>query len=97
MHVNVYYPTVELRAVRQDGMALEFCKNKDETLCLEAITQNPLAIQFAEHQSDKLCIQALKGDSQSLGLVKSRLKRLRVCGKYYVGRFAGLFSDGNDY
>ena len=74
-------------------MALEYCKNRDEILCFEAITQNPLALQYADHQSDKLCIQALKGDSQSLGLVNSRLKRFRVCGKYYAGRLAGLFNE----
>jgi hypothetical protein len=35
-----------IQAVKQNGMALEFVKNKTHEICLEAVRQNGYALQF---------------------------------------------------
>jgi Domain of unknown function (DUF4116) len=61
-YVNDEFKTNDLlkKAVRQDGLALEFIENKTDELCEIAVLQNPLAIQFVKNQTEELCLKMLK-------------------------------------
>lgn len=49
-----------LRAVKENGMILEYIKNPTEELCIEAVRQNGYALEYVREQTEEMCIEAVK-------------------------------------
>lgn len=50
----------DLRAVRADGMALEYIKNQTPEMCIAAVKQNPMALKFVKEQTYEICKAAIR-------------------------------------
>lgn len=50
------------KAVRRDGLTLQWCEKQTARLCQEAIAQNPWALEFVhdEYKTSELCLAAVK-------------------------------------
>jgi hypothetical protein len=66
-----------LEAVRQDGIALQYIKENQQTeeLCLEAVKQNGLALQYVgnELKSFRICLAAVKQNGLAIQYVKDEI------------------------
>ena len=45
-----------LEAVIQNGLALQYVKNQNETICLEAIKENGNALKYVKEHNETICI-----------------------------------------
>jgi hypothetical protein len=43
-----------IKAVKQDGFALQYVKEQTEKICIQAIKRNGLALQFVKEQTETL-------------------------------------------
>ncbi len=48
-----------LKAVKYDGMLLQFVTHQTEEICLAAVEQNGLALEFVKRQTEEICREAL--------------------------------------
>jgi hypothetical protein len=62
-----------LRAVRQDGYALQYVKIQTPEICLEAVIQNGDALQFVNIQTPEICLEAVKQYGYALKYVNENI------------------------
>ena len=88
------YKETCLKAVKQNGLALQFVDHQDVDICLEAVNQNGMALKYVKDQRLGICIAAVKsyvfyegdeiydvGDKRRLGVIRS--ERMRdMCDRY---------------
>ena len=64
-----------LKAIRRQGKALRYVKNKTYELCLIAVKQNGNALQFVKNQTEEICLEAVKQCKYVLRYIRD--KRLK--------------------
>ena len=69
-------PEFCLKAVKQNGWALQHVKEQTPEVCLEAVKQSSRALQFVKEQTPELCLIAVKKDGCALGAVKEQTYEL---------------------
>jgi hypothetical protein len=62
-----------LRAVKQNGFALQFVKIQTPEICLEAVIQNGEALQFVNTQTPEICLEAVKQNGYALQFVDENI------------------------
>jgi len=63
-------------AVQQNGMSLQFVKEKTEEICKIAVRQYGKALEFVKEQTDEICKMAVKNDSCALKYVKDQTEEI---------------------
>jgi hypothetical protein len=66
-------------AVRQNGLALRFIKNRYKTarICIIAVGQNGLALKHVKDQNEKMCLTAIKQNPMAIKFVAEKTDEMR--------------------
>jgi len=62
-----------LKAVEEDGYALQYVKDQSEAICLKAVERNGYALRYVKDQSEAICLKAVEEDGDALQYVKDQL------------------------
>ena len=65
-------PKYCLKAVKQDGCALEYVKEQTTEICLEAVKRDGHALNYVINQTPEICLEAVKEDGYALEHVKDQ-------------------------
>lgn len=61
-----------LKAVKQDGLVLQYVNNRTKDICLEAIKQNGRALIYASGYNNSLSLEAVKQNPDALQYVQNQ-------------------------
>ena len=64
-------PADALRAVKQNGYALEFVKDQTAEICLAAVVNRGLALKWVKHQTPEICFAAIRSNPWAIEYVES--------------------------
>ena len=59
-----------IKAVKENGYALQYVKEQTEDICLAAVKQNGFALQYVKEQTPEICLEAVKQNELALRYVK---------------------------
>jgi hypothetical protein len=65
-----------MSAVKNNGMSLNYVKEKTNDICLAAVKQNGLSLEFVDVSTPELCLKAVKQNGLSLKFVKNQNKTI---------------------
>jgi hypothetical protein len=73
-NMEVQPENICVEAVKQNGLALKFIKNRYKTpkICVIAVGQNGLALKYVNEQSEKICLTAIKQNPMAIEYVIDR-------------------------
>jgi hypothetical protein len=60
---------VGLKAVENDGDALQYVKDQTEPVCLKAVERNGDALRYVKDQTEPVCLKAVENDGDALQYV----------------------------
>ena len=58
-----------LKAVEEDGDALQYVKDQTEGICLKAVERNGYALQYVKDQTEGICLKAVERNGDALRYV----------------------------
>ena len=61
-----------LKAVEENGYALQYVQDQTEEICLKAMEQNGLALQYVLDQTEEICLKAMEQNGLALQYVDER-------------------------
>ena len=61
-----------MKAVKEDGLALEHVKEQTHEICLEAVKENGHALEYVKEQTYEICLEAVKQNGYALEYVKEQ-------------------------
>ena len=64
-------PSVQLKAVKQNGLAIQYIKNPTEEMKLEAVKQNGLAIKYINNPTEEMKLEAVKQNGLAILYIKN--------------------------
>ena len=70
---NPYNEKECLKAVKQNGLVLQYVINQTEDICLEAVKEGGLVLQYVKEQTKDICMEAVK-NGLALQYVKEQTK-----------------------
>lgn len=78
-NIEVQTEDMCIAAVRQNGLALKFIKNRYKTpkICVIAVGQNGLALKHANKQDEKICVTAVKQNPMAMEYVEEKTEEIR--------------------
>lgn len=62
-----------LKAVKQDGHALQYVVEQTEEICLEAVKQDGFALRYVKEQTYQICLEAVNKSRFALRYVEERI------------------------
>lgn len=71
------------RAVKQNGMAIQFIKDPSWWIWHMAASSNGLCIQFADNPSDSLCIEAITNNVEAFNYIRNPSEKVK---RFYIER-----------
>jgi len=76
----IYLTELEsLKAVQQEGYALQYVNNQTDQVCLAAVQENGNALQYVNNQTEELCLSAVQENSYALQYVNNNNQTENVC------------------
>jgi len=69
---------LQLKAVKQDGFAVEYIKNPSVNVQLEAVKNHGWAIQYIENPSEKVQLEAVKNHGYAIEFIKNPSERVQI-------------------
>ena len=70
---------MSLKAVKSNGLVLEFIENQTIDICLEAVKSKPFSIKYCKIQNDEICYHALKDNGLYLRFIKKENQNKFIC------------------
>ena len=67
-----------LKAVENDGYALQYVKEQSEAVCLKAVENDGDALRYVKEQSEAVCLKAVENDGYALRYVKEQSEFIEV-------------------
>jgi hypothetical protein len=65
-----------LRAVQQNGRALQYVKNQTDAINLEAVKQCPYALEYVNNQTNDICLEAVRRNGWALQYVNEQTEEI---------------------
>lgn len=85
---------LNLKAVKGNGLVLEYINNQTEEICLEAVRSNGLALAFVKKQTNKICFEAISENGKAIHYVKNKTEELYL---EAVRTYPEIVSNVNGY
>jgi len=87
--MRVNYQIIEsendaLKAVEQNGYALQYVKDQTEAVCLKAVEQDGYALRYVKDQTEAVCLKAVEQDGYALQYVKDRAMFKQIAAKFGI-------------
>jgi hypothetical protein len=81
--MEVQPENVCIEAVKQNGLALKYIKNRYKTpkICVIAVGQTGLALKHTNVQDEKICLTAIKQNPMAIEFVKEKTPEMREIAK----------------
>lgn len=68
---HAYKKYINISAVKENGMALQFIESQDEDICATAVHENGLALQYVKDKTAKIIRIAIKQNGMAIEFSKS--------------------------
>lgn len=68
--------SLNFKAVKKNGIILQYIKKQTPQLCLEAVKSNGLALEYVEEQTPEICLEALAQTGRAITYVKQVTEEL---------------------
>ena len=65
--------TSAIKAVEQDGFALQFVSEQTEAICVKAVEQDGFALRYVAEQTEAICIKAVEQKGYALRYVSEQM------------------------
>ena len=65
-----------LKAVEEDGYALQYVKEQTENICLKAVEEDGDALRYVKEQTENVCLKAVEEDGYALQYVKDQTENV---------------------
>jgi hypothetical protein len=75
----LYFSELEsLKAVENNGYALQFVANQTQEICLKAVENDGYALKFVANQTQEICLKAVENNGDALHYVKIPKRKMTI-------------------
>lgn len=73
-----------LKAVEQDGYALQYVKDQTEAICLKAVERHGYALRYVKDQTEAVCLKAVEQEPYALQFVLCKELFIKIAKKLNI-------------